>query len=149
MRVPVHPSGRRRRRDDGFGLVEIIVSLGVFAVLASAGAAVMIDALHTSRDNRERVRAANLADQEIERSRATFRVSSAGVLDRSFSEVSAEGHTYQVKRDVTWMNQSGSPVGDGTTPRAAVLGDTLLVEVKVVWSGLGERPAVINTTVLS
>lgn len=125
-----------------------MVSLGVFAMIATAGAAVMFDAMHTSRDNRERVRAASLADQEIEKTRATFRVSPTAVVDDldAAYDVPVEGQMYSVVRDVTWLNKNGTTVGG---PYTAITGDQMLVEVRVRWSGLGSRPAVINTTVLS
>lgn len=117
-------------------------------MIATAGAAVMIDTLRTSSDNRERVRAASLADQEIERTRAAFRVSPASVvddLDAAF-DVPVEGEMYSVVRDVTWLNKNGTTVGG---PFTVTTGEQLLVEVRVRWNGLGTRPAVINTTVLS
>lgn len=141
------PRHRRRARDDGFTLVEVVVSLGVFAVIAAAGAAVMVDALRTAGDNRERVRAASLADQEIEKTRAAFRVAPATLADGN-ATADIEGNLYTVERDVTWLSAAGSTVC-GVTPCTAVTGDSLLVEVRVSWPGLGERSPVINTTVLS
>lgn len=124
------------------------MSLGVFAALASAGAAVMIDTLHTARDNRERVRAANVADQEIERTRAKFRVSPASVAPGSLSStVPVEAQDYSVIREVTLLDKDGVSV---SRPYSARLGDRVVVEVRVRWQGLdADRPAVINSTVLS
>lgn len=128
--------------------MEIVVSLGVFSVIATAGGAVMVDALQTSGDNRERVRAANLADQEIERARAAFRSAPATLVDRTVTE-SVEGGTYTVVRDVTWLSATGSAMNAAGQPYTVVTGESLLVEVKVKWPALGSRTPVINTTVLS
>ena len=129
--------------------MEIVVALGVFAMIATSGAAVMFDSMNTSRDNRERVRAANLADQEIERTRAAVRVAPAPIvddLDASY-DTPVEGQMFSVVRDVTWLNKDGTTVGG---PYDATTGDMLLVEVRVRWPKLEEnRPAVINSTVLS
>lgn len=125
------------------------MALGVFSVIATAGAGSMIKTLRTSQDNTERVRAANLADQEIERTRAAFRASPASVVDDLDAAYDApvEGELYSVVRDVTWLNTSGTTVGG---PYTAVTGELLRVEVRVRWQSLGAgRPAVINTTVLS
>ncbi len=139
----------RRCRDDGFSLMEIVVSLGVFAVIATAGAGSLIKTMNTSADNRERVRAANLADQEIERTRAVFRSAPATIaddLDAAY-DTPVEGELYSVVRDVTWLNKDGTTVGG---PFNATNGELLRVEVRVRWPGLSAtRPAVINTTVLS
>jgi prepilin-type N-terminal cleavage/methylation domain-containing protein len=147
-----HGSERRRFRDDGFSLMEVVVSLGVFAVIATAGAGSLIKTMNTSADNRERVRAANLAGEEIEKTRAAFRVAPATVvddLDAAYDvPVDLDGTTqlYSVVRDVTWLNGSGiaAPGLDATN------GELLRVEVRVRWQSLEPgRPAVINTTVLS
>lgn len=125
------------------------MALGVFSLIATAGAGSMIKTLHTSKDNRERVRAANLADQEIERTRAAFRASPASVVDDldAAYDTPVEGEQYSVVRDVTWLNKSGTTVGG---PFDATSGELLRVEVRVRWQSLGTaRPAVINTTVLS
>ncbi|MGQ0465202.1 MAG: type IV pilus modification PilV family protein [Sporichthyaceae bacterium] len=145
------PSRIRRDRhgDAGFSLMEVVVALGVFSLIATAGAGTMIKSLNTSADNRERVRAASLADQEIERTRAAFRVSPASVLDDldAAYDVGVEGDLYSVVRDVTWLNKDGTTVGG---PFDATTGELLRVEVRVRWQSLdAARPAVINTTVLS
>lgn len=136
-----------QRRDGGFSLVEVIVATGLFVVFASAGAAVTIGSLHTSGDNRQRVSAANLADQEIEVSRAAFRDSPASVANETvYPTVGANSFT--VSRQVKWLSAAGSAVCSGQ-PCTVATGSDLVVQVQVSWPGLGSRPPVINTTVLS
>ncbi len=144
------PTGRRSG-DAGFSLVEIIVALSVFAVLAVACASIAIDSLGVAGDNRDRVRAANLASAEIERARAQFRVSPANVSETPLvTPTAVDGLNYTVTRVATWLDNSGrdAPVGGGPSYTAAT-GNALRVEVQVSWPGLGERPPVISTTVLS
>ncbi|MGQ0846215.1 MAG: type IV pilus modification PilV family protein [Sporichthyaceae bacterium] len=148
MSAPADPPSRRDR-DAGFSLMEVVVSLGVFALIATAGAGSLIKTMNTSADNRERVRAANLADQEIEKTRAAFRTAPATVVDDLDAgyDVSVEGEAYSVVRDVTWLNKNGTTVGG---PFDATTGELLRVEVRVRWQSLeAGRPSVINTTVLS
>lgn len=128
--------------------MEVIVALGVFSLIATAGVGSMIKTMATSQDNKERVRAANLADQEIEKTRAQYRVAPAAVvsdLDPSF-DTPVEGMRYSVVRTVTWLDRDGL----ATPGLNATNGKLLRVEVRVRWQSLKTgRPAVINTTVLS
>ena len=140
---------RRRSRDAGFSLVEIIVALSVFAVLAVAAATMAIDSLGVAGDNRERVRAAGLATAEVERTRALFRTSRSSVPETTVvTSTLVDGNTYRVEREATWVDAAGNDAIGGTSYTAAT-GSALLVEVRVSWADLGNRPPVINTTVLS
>ena len=145
--------GQRRRRhfrDAGFSLMEIIVALSVFAVLAVACATMTIDSLGVAGDNRERVRAANLASAEIERTRAQFRASRSSVPETTaVNPTLVDGNSYTVARTTTWVDAEGDPASDAGVSYTAATGTALLVEVRVTWPALGTRPPVINTTVLS
>ncbi len=59
-----------------------------------------------------------------------------------------DGNTYTVKRRATWLDTSGNDATGGVS-YTAVTGKALRVEVFVSWPTLGDRPPVINTTVLS
>ncbi len=141
---------RRGSRDAGFSLVEIIVALSVFAVLAVAGASIAIDSLGVAGDNRERVRAASLASAEVERTRAVFRSSRSSVPETTVStSTPVDGNSYTVERTTTWVDANGNDATGGGVSYTAATGSALLVEVRVSWPNLGDRPPVINTTVLS
>lgn len=145
-RRPAH----RVSRDAGFSLVEIVVALTVFAVLAVACATIAIDSLGIAGDNRERVRAANLASAEIERTRAVFRASRSGVPETTVvSPTLVDGNSYTVARTTTWVDADGDAATDGGVSYTAATGAALLVEVRVSWADLGTRAPVINTTLLS
>ncbi|GAA0635584.1 hypothetical protein GCM10009547_44670 [Sporichthya brevicatena] len=148
------PAGQRMRRgtrDAGFSLVEIIVALSVFAVLAVACVTIAIDSLHTAGDNRDRVRAANLASAEIERSRALFRVSKGSIPETTVTTTkNVDGIGYTVERRATWLDTAGRDAHPNTgVSYTAATGSVLRIEVAVRWPALGDRPPVINTTVLS
>jgi prepilin-type N-terminal cleavage/methylation domain-containing protein len=141
---------RRVPRDAGFSLMEIMVALSVFAVLAVACATMAIDSLGVAGDNRERVRAANLASAEIERTRAVFRAARGSVPETTVvSPTVVDGNSYSVARTTTWVDAEGDPATDAGVSYTAATGTALLVEVRVSWPDLGTRPPVINTTVLS
>ncbi|MGQ0631804.1 MAG: type IV pilus modification PilV family protein [Sporichthyaceae bacterium] len=140
----------RSRRDAGFSLIEIIVALGVFLTFAIAGTAVALDSLGTAGDNRDRVRATSLATAEIERTRAQFRISAGNVVEGLVSvQAPVDGNTYSVEREATWVDGSGADANSSGISYTAATGDSLLVEVRVRWPGMGTRPPVISTTVLS
>lgn len=150
--VPDHDAATgqpARIRDAGFSLVEIIVALSVFAVLAVAAATMAIDSLGVAGDNRERVRAASLASAEVERTRALFRTSRSSVPETTVvTSTLVDGNRYRVEREATWVDAAGNDANGGTSYTAAT-GTALVVEVRVSWPDLGDRPPVINTTVLS
>lgn len=142
--------GRRDDRDAGFSLMEIVVALGVFTLIAVACARMAVDSLGTAGDNRERVRAANLADQEIELVRAQFRASRGGVTANCLTHaptVSMDGGTYTVACAATWLDAARA-AGPSGSPLTAATGDVLRVDVTVTWPNMDIKP-VINTTLLS
>jgi prepilin-type N-terminal cleavage/methylation domain-containing protein len=63
--------GRRRSDDAGLSLVEVVVAMTVFAVIAMGLLTSVTKSLAMIRDNRARVVAANLAESEISLVRAT------------------------------------------------------------------------------
>ncbi|MGQ0626163.1 MAG: type IV pilus modification PilV family protein [Sporichthyaceae bacterium] len=145
------PAAARSRADAGFSLVEIIVALGVFLTFAIAGTTVALDSLGTAGDNRDRVRATSLATAEIERTRAQFRISAGNIVEGvTVTAALLDGNTYTVEREAAWVDGAGALVHpvSGLSYTAAT-GDSLLVEVRIRWPGLGSRPPVISTTVLS
>lgn len=129
--------------------MEIVVALGVFAVLAVACASVAINSLGAAGDNRDRVRAANLASAEIERTRAQFRVSPGNVSETLVvTPTQVDGNSYTVSRTATWLDTAGQDA-NGAVSYTAATGSVLRVEVRVSWPSLGSRTPIINTTVLS
>lgn len=130
--------------------MEVIVALGVFAVLASAVASIALDSLRTAGDNRERVRASSLAAEEVERVRAQFRSSPASIAANCLTRpnpVTVGTERYTLACASSWLDAARQP---GPLVNAATAGAVLRVEVSVRWPALGlDRPAVISTTVLS
>lgn len=62
---------RRLRGDDsGFTLIEVVVSLVIFAVVAAASVTALSSATRTSNTSRDRVAAANVAQADLEQVRA-------------------------------------------------------------------------------
>ncbi len=89
--------------------MEIVIAIAIFSVLAIAAATMAIDSLHTAGDNRERVRAANLAAEEVERVRAQFNVARGGVNSNCLTraaEVDFGDGRYTLACTATWLDAS-------------------------------------------
>ncbi|WGT47437.1 carboxypeptidase regulatory-like domain-containing protein [Tessaracoccus lacteus] len=96
---------RLQRFDDGgFTLVEVVVAMMIFAMIATGFLYVMTSGMTLSRDTRARIVAANLAAQQvdIERSRAS-------VFDivNSTRDVELNGDTFHVAVSTSWAFSSG------------------------------------------
>jgi prepilin-type N-terminal cleavage/methylation domain-containing protein len=139
-------------RDAGFSLMEIVVAMAVFAVFALACATMAIDSLHTSGSNRDRVRAANLAAQEVELVRAEFRSGPSGVaLNPTPTTKTVGSEAYTVQRHGQWLGPEPTlaaltPVG---LPYTALTGTVLRVDITVTWPNMGGVKPVINSTLLT
>lgn len=131
--------------------MEIVVAMGVFAVLALAAASSAIHSLGTSADNRGRVQATSVATEEVERVRAQFNTARGAIgsncLTRAPVVVLADGR-YTIACKATWLDASRNP-GPAGSPLTAATGSILRVEVSVTWPNMGGVKPVINSTLLS
>ena len=116
--------------DAGLSIVEVVIALFVFAIIALGVLSTMGTTLGLNRDNRGREVAANLAAQTIDKARAIGDVFS--ILDSDTSLV-VNNITYSVHRDVSWVTTTGLDADCGTGS-----GDLLYkrVNVTVTWSGM-------------
>jgi prepilin-type N-terminal cleavage/methylation domain-containing protein len=139
-------AGRRAGRDErGLTMIELVVAVSVFAILAGGLALTIEGGLNLARNNRNRSVAANLASQEMDDVRsASFTSLPLGQVDRSPPPV--DGVQYTVRRDSEWVdNASTTGPCDSTnaTPRV------LRVSVSVFWADMrGVSPAE-SSTILS
>ncbi len=146
----------------GLTLVEVIVALTVFALTATAVLVMMLSSLRTSRANRGRVAAANLAAREIEIVRGQFSSPALGpktialgqVVDPNPLPGGTEGqplvvdHTpYTVTRTAEWQSQgaTSSPCDGGASGQLAYLH----VTVTVTWPRMDGVTPVTSSTLLT
>lgn len=129
------------------------MALAVFAGFALAAGSMTIGSLETAGSNRERVRAANLAAEEVERVRARFRVAPGAVgsdcLTRASAEVDLRDGRYTLRCTATWLGDDLLTAGPAGSPYTAANGSILRVEVTVTWPDMGQIKPVINSTLLS
>lgn len=126
-------------------LIELMVAIAVFAVVASAVGLALGSALELSRNNRNRSVAANLAAAEMDRVRATdFAELSPGRLTTSRT---IDGVVYTIHRDAEWVSKNadtGACDGPGGTKPAY-----LRVTVSALWPNMAGAKPVQSQTVIS
>lgn len=124
---------RRRPADDGgFTLVEAVVAMAVFAVVASVTLGLIVATGRVAGGNIRRTAAANLAMRQIEAVRSTSALSIPDGLQTSTRTVG--GTLYTIKQNANYL-ASGA-----TTSVCASSGSSLaykLVSVTVTWPNMG------------
>lgn len=122
---------RTLRNDDGIGIVEVIVALMIFAVIALGMGFSLISMTRLTGESTTRETATNLAAAEIDRVQSLADPST--VVSGTQPPVTIDGVTYTVKRSVGWVPASGNAGRCGTG------GGNLLykrVNVTVTWPGM-------------
>lgn len=139
----MHRPFSARNEDSGFTLVEVIVAMLVFAIIATGFLYVITSSLTVSRDTRARVVAANLASQQIDLIR-----SAKSVFDIKNETKSAtlNGDTFTIDISWSWATSTGATV---TCEAGAASGSFSYkrVTVEVRWANMGAdtRPVVSDT----
>jgi prepilin-type N-terminal cleavage/methylation domain-containing protein len=128
-----NPTPTRRSADAGVSLIEVLVALLVFAIIASGIVAGMTTITRMTVDNRARVTAANLASQDIDLVRA---ISDPFGIAGATSDIAVDGRTYRVKRSVSWVSKTGADVSCNSSTNLLYL----RVNVRVTW------PEMLSTT---
>lgn len=130
-----------QRRDEGVSLVETVVAMAVFAVVATVSAGLLGQALRVTRSNDQRVVAANLAAQHIEQLRS---LRALDIPDGAQSQDVPVGSTvYTVTRNANY-------VSSGTSASLCTGSDNALafklVTVTVTWPDMrGVKPVRSDT----
>ena len=155
-------TGGRRRDDSGFSLTEVSVALLVFAMLSTSVAGMLLQSLQTSRSNKARVTAANLAARELEIVRSQFSSPAAGprtvqvgrVLNANPLTGGAAGDplvldnlAYTVTRESQWQSQDASSgaCDGGASGQLSYL----RVTVEVTWPKMGSTQPVTTSTLMT
>lgn len=150
-------------RDDGFTMIELMVSLTILALVSAAFAYGLQLAMSVTREDRARVQASNLAARELEIVRNEF--GSSKTAPNTIAATSSvtnphqlpggsagqpldlDGTKFTVVRTVEWL-----PAGSGTSPcdgGSAVTYPSLGVNVRVSWLENNSPRDLENNTVLT
>jgi prepilin-type N-terminal cleavage/methylation domain-containing protein len=135
------PSTRRRplllsvvqRREDGFTMVELVVSIFIFGIVITGIAAGMTSSLNLTRQNRNRSVAANLASQEMDTVRSTP-FTSLTIGASTPQTVGVDGVNYTVTRESEWVTPNATS-GPCQAPAGSSLA-YLSVVVSVTWDNM-------------
>lgn len=126
----------RSERESGFTLIEAVVSIVLFAVVATASVVAVADSTKSSVRTRDRVTATNLAQQDLAQLRS---LGNRTTITSTTKSVTVGGRAYTVKRTVT-----------GACPAVSTLTSTskITVSTNVSWA-TSTNAAVTIATVLA
>jgi prepilin-type N-terminal cleavage/methylation domain-containing protein len=115
-----HPFGFGCSPDGGFTLIELVVALGLLAILLSSSLYAVMQGILLSRDNQNRVVAADVVTGVLEKLR-TLSLTTAGfdsipVTTQTLPSQVAAGATFHLTQTAEWVNRgvSGSACNSGT-----------------------------------
>ncbi len=130
--------------DAGLTLVELLVALMIFAIVAVGTAFSLVSILSMTKDGTAREVAANLAAQDIDKARASGDVTTLGNSSQFYT---INGIVYHLTRTTGWVLSGSSTGGCGTG------GGTLQYKqanVTVTWTGMNPvTPAVRADTLIA
>lgn len=128
---PIAQLQRLLRSDDGIGIVEVLVALMVFTIIAVGMAYSMLSMSRLTGETTAREAATNLAAQEIDRIQARSDI--FNVVSEKTTSQSIDGIQYTINSSIGWVTTTGSTGSCGTG------GGNLLykrVNVEVSWTGM-------------
>lgn len=121
--------------DRGLTLIEVVIALMVFSVVAVGVAYSLTSILTITKDGRSRAVAANLAAQEIDSSRSVENI--FNVLDKVDVPYVIDGTTYYLTRRTGWVTSTNTDAqcgAAGTTSGGSL--EFKRVNVTVTWEGM-------------
>jgi prepilin-type N-terminal cleavage/methylation domain-containing protein len=131
--------------ESGLSLVEVLVAMLIFALVATGVAYSMLATVRMTNDARSRQTAANLAAAEIDQDRSTSDVVALGPHTITST---IDGITYKVAVTTAWVSAQSGTAGRCNSGTGALLDKQ--VNVRVTWGGMtaGAIP-VQNDTLIS
>jgi Tfp pilus assembly protein PilV len=137
-------SASRLSREDGFGLIEVLVSVVMLAVI-SLGVLAMIDGpTAVSGASRARSTASALAQQDQDRMRGLTVTDLAGFS--STRAVVISGVSYMVRSKAAWVSDSSGTESCTSNDNQA---HYLKITSSVTWPSIGTNPPVVATSLLA
>lgn len=123
----------RPQADAGMTLIEVVVALLVFAIIASGIVAGMTTIARMTSDDRARVVAANLAAEQTDLARAIgdpFKITAKSTT-QSFPTPDGGTRDFTIARTVSWVSSAGNDISCGSSTNLFFL----RVHVLVTWDG--------------
>jgi Tfp pilus assembly protein PilV len=148
MKSKFLPKAAQRRSasgEEGFVLVEVMVSAMIITIAAIGVFSALTAAEKSTAQERHRAQAHGLAQADIARLR-TMRISQ---LSPSLSETTTktvEGTPYTVLSDAQFIN---AKTGTDTCEEKEASADYIRIRSTITWPGMGSRPAVVETSLVA
>ncbi|MEG8034771.1 prepilin-type N-terminal cleavage/methylation domain-containing protein [Sphingomonas sp. LR61] len=129
-----------RESEEGFSIIEVMVAMTIFAMIAAGVAAGIVSTLYLTQDNRSREAALNLANQALDAARSTKDVFT---LDDDTTLQSVGNQAYTIKQTTNWINSDGSDNSCGAgsrRPRLQACVDHRLLDERYLAATEERRP---------
>lgn len=144
---------RARTRDVGFTMIEVMAAMAVLALLVTAASVLLVKSFAVTGSDRQRVRAANLAAQEVDRVRGLMQTDPTAVSTQSPTDLI---HTVANLTSTLFTVTSTQTVGttvfklvDAGTWQSANSYNGLDLTVNVSWPNMQGVKPVVNSAVLT
>lgn len=138
-------SSRGAHEDGGFTLVEAVVSLTIFVIVAAAAALALLTGITGNNASSDRVGAAQVAQQESDRARAMSRTDLTASPTVT-STATRGAKQYSVRRTVSYLGGSSCPTA---LPSGTATATPREIQVNVVVTVPGSGRTVTMDTVLA
>jgi len=131
--------------ESGLTLIELVIAISVFAVMAGGIASTASSGLNLIRNDRNRSVAANLASQEMDEIRQTA-FSALPLSGLTTSAKTVDGVSYNVERSFDFVSTTATTSAcDSLSASPQILRAT----VRVRWASMGSIPPVQSNTVIT
>lgn len=133
--------------ETGLTLVEVVVAMFVFAIIALGVAFSLVSTLHSAKDAKSRQVALNLASQNIDAARSVTDIFQLGTgVTTTTATVPGDATIYTVSREVQWVTSNGTDATCGSGGGALQYKE---VNVGVTWPGTNASFPVRSDTIVS
>ncbi len=137
----------REAPDSGLTLIEVVIAMMVFAIIATGVAYSLVATLHTAKDGKGREVALNLASQQIDAARHITDIFSPDLASSSHTvTVPGDSTVYTVKSAISWVTSNGTAANCGAGSGSLQFKE---VNVTVTWPGMIDSNPVRADTIIS
>lgn len=141
MSVPAHSPSRN---ENGFALVEVLVSALIIVIVGGAVLTTLQATARSAGDSRYHSMAQAIAMEDQARMRS-MRISSLNKLNQNYP-VTLDGKTFSVTSTGVFVNNTSQTASCSSGQTSA---DYIRISSSVTWAGLGKRPPVTMTSIVS
>jgi hypothetical protein len=124
---------KRGADDSGISIIEVLAATIIFMLLFVGIAQGLVTVIRLSSDQKHRITALSLAASEIDKVRSFGSVFDIEETETDVTPDTADGTTYVVSRQITWVDSAGNDVSCGGASGTKLA--MLRVNIGVTWRG--------------